>query len=78
MQTSRSHRHQAISGITMAESDASDNRIAKHALRRAVEIALSTDPQIIPALREVSGVWNFAKDGKSSFDPIKHSKLMRK
>ena len=61
---SRSRRHTTIVGITTADSEKDDKRQANQNLRHAVRRALRTEAEVIPAMREVSNVWLFAKDGK--------------
>jgi hypothetical protein len=79
---SRSRRYAPICGLTCARSERWDKRMANRRLRRynrelirrtgSVEDA----PQVL--LREVSDVWDFAKDGWQRFDPALHPELMRK
>ena len=73
---SRSKKKTPIAGITTARSEKDDKRLANRLLRRATRL----DPENAPALREVSDVWNMAKDGKARFNPANKSgrKLMRK
>ena len=71
---SRSHRHTPVMGIA-GDSDRDDKRRANRALRRAVRANVAAEP---PMLREVSDVWNFAKDGRRRFNPTERPKEMRK
>ena len=76
---SRSRRKTPICGITTAESEKQDKRIANRRLRRKVRAALAVEPEgVLPALREVSSVWTFDKDGKMRFDPAEWPVSMRK
>jgi len=61
---SRSYRKTPAWGHTTAESEKSDKIRANRDFRRAVQIALYNEDEM-PLLREISNVWDFAKDGKS-------------
>ena len=65
---SRSYRHAPFMGITCAKSDKPGKVLANRALRAATREALiccnDFDDLICPAMREVSNVWSFPKDGK--------------
>ena len=80
----RSYRHTPIIGITCAESEKKDKRIANRTLRAACRTALAScqdyDALVMPILREVSNVWSFDKDGKQRLRPgTPHfAKYMRK
>lgn len=60
---SRSVKRTPVFGITRAPSEKHDKRIANRRWRSRVRQAvhMDTDP---PMQREVSNVWDFAKDGK--------------
>jgi hypothetical protein len=60
----RSRQRTPITGITTAESEKDDKRRANRALRAGVRAAIAAGADVMPALREVSNVWKFAKDGK--------------
>jgi hypothetical protein len=76
---SRSRRKTPICGITTAESEKKDKRIANRKLRRRVRAALHADPDApLPLLREVSDPWLMDKDGKMLIDPARHPEIMRK
>ncbi len=57
-----------------------DKREANRALRKATHQKLGTvsDETVLPVMREVSDVWNTAKEGKRFFDPAGDPKRMRK
>ncbi len=78
----KSVRKTPIFGITMAETEKKDKRLANRRFRRVVRAALEADcnAEILPLLREVSNVWGFDKDGKSwQGDWVKtHPEMMRK
>jgi hypothetical protein len=63
---SRSYKKNPAGGITMADSEKKDKRLANRKYRRIVRQALMswTEDTIIPLLREVSNVWDMDKDGK--------------
>lgn len=63
---SRSRKKTPIQGVTGARSEKTDKRKANRALRKRVRGALQTDPEleVAPKLRELSSVWDMAKDGK--------------
>jgi hypothetical protein len=76
---SRSRRKTPIRGITTAQSEKQDKRIANRRLRRRVRSALRVDPDApLPLLREVSNPWRMDKDGKMLVDPARHPEFMRK
>ena len=77
---SRSQRKTAISGITTAATEKTDKRESNRLERRRVKSVLISNRgiEILPAKREVSDIWNMAKDGKIYFDVSKNPKLMRK
>tara|TARA_R110002110_G_scaffold338034_1_gene548526 strand:- start:432 stop:683 length:252 start_codon:yes stop_codon:yes gene_type:complete len=66
---SRSRKKTSIFSITTAPSDKADKVNANRRLRRLVKERLKDDEFIdeivLPQLREISNVWDFAKDGKS-------------
>lgn len=61
---SKSRKRTPICGITTVESEKQDKLIAHRKLRAAVRVALASDHEVMPELREVSDVWTFGKDGK--------------
>jgi len=74
---SRSRRKTKKRGITTASSEKRNKRIANRGLRRLVKQKLSNNDEILPALREVSNVWSFEKDGKI-YDKNMKQKDLRK
>lgn len=76
---SRSRRKTPVRGITTSDTEKQDKRSANRRLRRKVRVALAVEPEgVLPALREVSCVWAFDKDGKMRFDPAERPAAMRK
>jgi len=78
---SHSRRHFPACGITTARSEKEDKRIHNRRFRHHIKQALKTfdlETGVLPVLREVSNVWDMAKDGKTIFDPKKYPKYMRK
>lgn len=76
---SRSRRKTPIRGITTAQSEKQDKRIANRRLRRRVRSALRVEPEApLPVLREVSNAWSMDKDGRWFFDPERYPREMRK
>lgn len=73
---SRSRRKMPITGMTTADSEKQDKRLANRKLRRKVRQVLPEEPEVLPDLREVSDPWTMDKDGKKWIDP--DSKEMRK
>ena len=65
---SRSRKKTSKFSMTTAPSDKADKANANRRLRRIVKQRLKDDEFIeeiaLPQLREVSNVWDFAKDGK--------------
>ena len=76
---SRSRRRNPVRGITTSDTEKQDKRAANRRLRRKVRAKLRAEPDgVLPALREVSTVWGFAKDGKARFDERERPGWMRK
>lgn len=61
---SRSRRKTPIFGMTTAETEKQDKRIANRRLRAHERVALAIGADIVPTIRDVSSVWAFDKDGK--------------
>ena len=62
---SRSRKKTPIHGITGADSEKQDKRIANRKLRRIVKAALKDGEEDVDLnIRDVSNVWDFSKDGK--------------
>jgi hypothetical protein len=68
---SRSRRHSPFIGMTTAQSEKDDKRLARRRLRQRDK---RTEGPVDK--REVSEVWTFDKDGRQQIDP--KSKWMRK
>lgn len=77
---SRSRKKRPISGITLADSEKQDKRLANRKLRRRVNQTLAVDPEaeVFPHLREVSDPWTMAKDGRYWFDLHRFPGVIRK
>lgn len=76
---SRSRRRTPIRGITTADSEKQDKRIANRKLRRKVRVAIRADAEgEMPARRQVSNPWCMDKDGKMRFDPARYPRYLRK
>jgi hypothetical protein len=79
MSMSRSRRRTSICGISTADSEKQDKRIANRKLRRKVRVAMQVDTEgELPARRTVSNPWCMDKDGKTYFDPARYPQDMRK
>jgi len=66
----RSYRKSPFCG-TCGGSDKADKAAANRVLRRVTREALrgyDAEVDVLPELRDVSDVWNFAKDGKIRFE----------
>jgi hypothetical protein len=78
----RSRRKTPICGITTARSEKQDKKIWHSRYRAAVRTHLRSnrDQDLMPLPREVSNVWDFAKDGKQRLAPDSrhYSRVMRK
>jgi hypothetical protein len=61
---SRSKRRTPIFGMTLAESEKADKRIANRRLRAHERVAFASGREVIPGIRDVSSTWTFAKDGR--------------
>lgn len=77
---SRSKRRHSIASVTAAASGKQDKREANRALRKATHqrLGVMSDETVLPVTREVSDLWNTAKEGKRYFDPAWDPKRMRK
>ena len=76
---SRSKRKTPIMGFTTAKSEKKDKRINNRKLRRKTKVAMLSEKEILPIMKEVSDPWMMQKDGKQKFDPNLHGgKWMRK
>lgn len=73
---SRSRRHTPVHGHTTARSEKDDKRIAHSRERAMVRDALAHERE--PTRLPRDGAWEFSKDGKSRFDPVRHPEWMRK
>ena len=73
---SRSLRKTPVRGWTMAQSEKDDKRIAHGRERAMVRDAIAHQREPGPTPR--NGKWEFAKDGKTRFDPREHPDWMRK
>jgi len=62
---SRSRIKTSIFGYTTATSDKVGKRFANRRYRRQVKQRLFQQPEVLPALREITSVWDMPKDGKS-------------
>ncbi|NJB82812.1 hypothetical protein [Wenyingzhuangia aestuarii] len=74
---SRSYRKTKIQGNTVAKSEKEDKQKANRKFRRVVKEKVNQLENELPDRREVSNVWNFAKDGKRYISSI-NVKYMRK
>ena len=79
----RSRKKTPIIPNTYAESEKEDKRNNNRKLRRAVkqkiQVAEDIEDLDLPELREITNVWDCAKDGKRYKDPAKlDRKRMRK
>lgn len=74
---SRSRRKMPFIGVTTANSEKQDKRLAHRRWRHVVKQILACNPHaVLPLLREVSDIWCWAKDGRQRID--EESKWMRK
>ena len=76
----RSRKKTPISGITTAESEKQDKRLANRRVRRAVKQALATsvDVDVLPHRRDLTNPWTMAKDGKMWFNADRFPEALRK
>ncbi len=61
---SHSYRKNKIVGFTCKTSEKKDKKNANKKLRRLVKMRIGKQVETLPLLKEVSNVWDFAKDGK--------------
>ncbi|MDH7461390.1 hypothetical protein QEG73_08865 [Chitinophagaceae bacterium 26-R-25] len=61
---SRSKKKTPITGITGAESEKNDKRIANRKFRRITKMQVKKGDDKFVELKEISNVWSFDKDGK--------------
>ena len=62
---SRSYRKKKITGVSTNASDKKDKQSANKRLRCATKRALKNNEEVLPEKREISDVYDFAKDGKT-------------
>ncbi len=62
---SRSRIKTPIYGNTTVASEKIAKRLANRAYRRTTHVEVSQGKEVIAAVKEVSNVWDFPKDGKS-------------
>jgi hypothetical protein len=74
---SRSRKKTPIFGMTKAQSEKEDKRLANRRLRRAIANLDLTEVEVVPVIREVSDPWLMAKDGKG-YRPDLDKKYLRK
>ncbi len=77
---SRSRKHNPFRGITTAESEKSDKRLANRTLRHHNKILVNkAGEDALPLkMNQVMTTWHMSKDGKTHFDPRKEPKNMWK
>jgi len=77
---SRSKRHTPIRGITTADSEKWDKRVANRTLRHHNKILVNKfgEDALPLKMNQVMTTWQMGKDGKFLFDPQKQPKDMRK
>ncbi|MBE2898348.1 hypothetical protein HPC37_05875 [Pasteurellaceae bacterium 20609_3] len=75
---SRSYKKTPINGHTCFESEKQDKRRANRKFRRATRYCLRLGKTPPFSLRQVSNIYDFAKDGKSYFCKARWPELMRK
>jgi len=61
---SRSRRKTPKIGITSAESEKNNKRMANRLFRRSTKSQLKSGQNVFVSVKEVSNVWSFDKDGK--------------
>ncbi|MBK6835329.1 MAG: hypothetical protein IPG89_14105 [Bacteroidetes bacterium] len=74
---SRSLKKTPISGITKAESEKEDKRLANRRHRRVTKIEVNKGDEVVGKLKEVSNVWSFEKDGKRYLRSISKKDLRK-
>lgn len=77
---SRSRKHTPKRGMTTANSEKWDKRLANRTLRRHNKILVNkSGEETLPLkMNQVMTIWHMRKDGKTYFDPRKEPKSMRK
>ncbi len=73
---SRSFRHSPYIGY-LGDSEKTDKRIWHQRFRSRVRTAMASGRNI-PLAKEVSDVWDMAKDGKMRFNSRKHPEFLRR
>ena len=68
-------RKQPIIGHTCKESEKKDKINSHKRFRRLNKMLLKADKNLLFSLKEISNVWNFAKDGKVD---IRHCRIYTK
>jgi hypothetical protein len=82
IQMSRSLKRTPITGMTDADSEKNDKRIANRKLRRSTRqilslVGIDCDPIALPTIRDVSNVAIFAKGGKQWLEDPDIKDLMK-
>lgn len=78
---SRSYRKKPICGVTTAKSEKKDKRLVNRLFRRASRNRIKSNRDPFYNLKEISDIWDFAKDGKVYYcDKMitKYPKILRK
>lgn len=76
---SRSYRKTPITAFTRAGSHSKDKTLANRRLRRTVKTMLaSQSTRELPTLREISDIWDMAKENIILFNPTDRPELLRK
>lgn len=75
---SRSYKKTPIYGITNAESEKQDKRIANRRFRRNARQLVKIGKEPPFNIRVVSNAYSFDKDGKQYFSAMKYPYLLRK
>ena len=75
---SRSYRKTPIYGNTKSDSEKEDKRIANRRYRRNTKQLIQAGHDTLPQIRELSDVWDFAKDGRRWYGFDKYPEYLRK
>lgn len=74
---SRSRKKTPILGMTTAGSEKSDKQEANRKFRRRIKQEVADSQDVLSEKREVSDVWDFAKDGKQYMNSLAAKNLRK-
>jgi hypothetical protein len=71
---SRSKRKTPICGFTTAHSEKWHKQKTNRRLRHAIKLRIIAGKELMPTIKQMGDIWNFAKDGKQYLGKDAHNK----